>query len=144
MKIRKLLWSLLAATFLFSAVSCDDDDDFPVVSFAALPTSAQQFLRTYYDIHAIQIVYYTDQAFQVIFPDARVEFTKAGNWELVAGAIPTTFLDTLPVGILGYLQTNYPGYVIRSIERTPEQFYQVTLNAGEVFWFDAAGNPVEV
>lgn len=144
MKIRRLLFGLLAAALLFSVVSCDDDDDFPIVSFASLPTPAQQFLRTYYDVHAIQVVYYYNQSFQVVFPDARVDFTKTGDWVQLSGTVPLTFQNTLPAAMLGYLQANYPGYVIQSIERTPEQFYHVTLSAGESFWFDASGNPVEV
>jgi len=71
----------------------------------------------------------------------QIDFDKIGNWEKVKtetakGNIPTSFI--LPM-IVSYIQTNYPSFFIKSIEREKSTF-EVELSNDVELTFDKEGN----
>ncbi|WP_322971018.1 PepSY-like domain-containing protein [Faecalibacter sp. LW9] len=136
-----------------ATVSCNDDDDHQVsiVEINTLPTSALEFLATYFsDVEIFNIEKYAPvqsngAMYEVNFRNgSEIEFDQAGNWIKVEATdrnvIPTGFI--LP-SIVAYTTTNYPTEGINQIEKTPTGF-EVELTNDLDLIFDANGQFVRI
>lgn len=129
--------TLMYVAALFAALtmtaSCDDKEE--SITEAELPAPSRVFLQTHFaEVTITRIIRETegfDKDYSVYLVNGfEIDFRKAGDWDEVDGhinALPQSILDLLPVGIMQYVNTNFPGAVIVKVNKERYGF-EIDLN----------------
>lgn len=112
---------------------------------SVLPANSKEFLNRHFQ--GIQISHIkveegllkTDSYDVILTNGVNVEFSGSGSWKEVEGkniAVPS---GIVPANICKYVQTNYPGKTILSIEKN-RRGYDIKLDNDIEIDFDRSGN----
>lgn len=112
---------------------------------SVLPANSKEFLNRHF--HGVQISHIkveegllkTDSYDVILTNGVNVEFTGSGNWKEVEGKNIAVPAEIVPATIRKYVQTNYPGKIIVSIEKDRRE-YDIKLDNGIDLDFDLNGN----
>lgn len=115
-------------------------DDRPI-SFEKLPETAQKFVKEHFSspvsLATVDKEFF-GKTYEVILADGtRIEFDKKGVWkdvEVMQDAVPDRII---PAPIAKHVVQNFPGTVIKQIEKRKRGGYQVELSNGLELKFDA-------
>lgn len=132
------MYLLLSAATIFAKDKVTKDA-------SVLPANSKEFLNRHF--HGIQISHIkveegllkTDSYDVILTNGVNVEFSGSGNWKEVEGkniAVPT---GIIPANIRKYVQDNFPGKTIISIEKDRRE-YDIKLDNGIKIDFDLNGN----
>ncbi len=137
-----ILNALVLLTMAVATVSCDKEE---VIQSEDLPVASNTFLSTHFANIKVSHVKKEKEGlagreYTVYLTDGtEIVFDKNGNWTEVDGnnntAIPYTFI---PEPIVTYVNENYEGQQITSIEKDGKEF-DVELTNGFDLVFDANG-----
>lgn len=123
MKIRNLFFNTLVCAAL---TACTGD------SMSGLPSGAKSFLNKHFSNVEISNVESDDDSdVEVTLENSiRIRFDRRGTWEEIntkKNGMSESLKKLLPNQINNYVSKNYPGRVIRKVERK-KYGYEVTLN----------------
>jgi hypothetical protein len=144
-----ILSGFIALTLLFSATSCDSDDDNDhetIISATDLPQPATAFVTTYFPDATYKLI--TRQN----IPDADgsiydvllsnnfdIDFDAKGNWIDIDGNHQAIPVALIPTKINTYVTTNYPDQFVTSIDNE-KTFIEIELSNNLKLVFDLEGN----
>ena len=118
--MKKILLTL-AAIFSFGILSAEADND-KVINKNQLPAQAQQFINTHFA--GIDLTYAKEErdilkrSYEVRLADGTMlEFSEKGNWEEVDCRFGEVPADIIPPAIKQYIDTNFAGEKVLSIEK---------------------------
>lgn len=142
-----ILTGFITLSLLFTATSCNSDDDHErIISAADLPKPVDIFVTTYFPNATYQTIKKQNKAdhdgsiYDVYLTNGfEIDFDLNGNWIDIDGnhqAIPT---DLIPEKINTYVTTNYPNQFVTAIdnERT---YIEIELSSNLELIFDIQGN----
>lgn len=123
------------------------DNDKPI-TFEQLPQTAQQFVKQHFPDLKVAFVKMEkdlfDKEYSVMFLNGdKIDFLKDGQWKEVKCRRNTVPMAILPAQIRTYVETNYPGVNVLSIEKDRYE-YEVRLSN---FWelkFDLKFNLIDM
>lgn len=138
---------IAASLLLFSAVSAYADNDRPI-QFNQLPEAAQQFINTYFPDQKVSFAKeerdFMEVSYEVMFTNSiKIEFAGNGEWKEVNCRYSTLPDGIVPEQIDNYVETNFPGVSIYSIERGYRDI-EVNLTNGLELTFDKNYNLVDM
>ena len=104
-----------------------------MAKFEQLPTTAQEFVKTYFSDYTIQHIFcdkeFADIDYKIRFEDGtEIEFNAQGEWTDISSkqkCIPTGFILTK---ITNFVEMNHKGLCITGIER---DFYRITIELND-------------
>lgn len=125
MKIRNLFFNTLVCASLIGCTGGDDPK-------SNLPSGAQSFLNKHFsDVEISNVESDDDSDVEVTLENSiRIRFDRRGTWEEIntkKNGMSESLKKLLPNQINNYVSKNYPGRVIRKVERK-KYGYEVTLN----------------
>jgi hypothetical protein len=142
--MKKLLVMLVAASFTMATTSCDNDEK--VIPASKLPQAAQDFIDTHFaDVTITRVVKDTEGSTEYdvrLNNGFKLEFSKSGNWREVEGydgALPESFLEELPEGMITYIETNHSGQSLTKVELNKSS-YDVEITGGLEIIFNLTGD----
>lgn len=126
--MKKLFLLFVCLFTLQLALRADDDQPIQVNQ---LPEQAQLFIKQYFVGNQVAIAKmesdWLNKNYDVIFTNGdKVEFDKRGNWTEVNCKYSSVPLPIIPVAILRYITTHYPGVKVLKIDRDKRD-YEVKL-----------------
>ena len=153
---------LLMSIFVISLSACSDNAESANWKFSELPETAQTFVTTYFNQYMVNKVKKNKKenergsvyevtlqknglkvALSSISSGIKIEFDRNGEWTEIEsltdnGSIPADILELLPVGIVEYIERNYPNKAPEEIERKPYG-YKIELVNDKELLFDKNG-----
>ena len=126
---RAFLTIVAALASLVVLASCDNDEKH--LDYNELPNVAKSFINNHFGDNEVRSVIkeYDDLTYhyEVYLTDGtKIEFNKNGEWREVENRVEGVPTSILPAGIISYVQENYGGYFIVSVER--DRQYDIELN----------------
>lgn len=142
-----ILSGFIALSLLFSASSCDSDDDREsIISAADLPKAADTFVTTYFPNTTYQLVKKQRKAdsdgsiYDVYLTNGfEIDFDANGNWVDIDGHHLEVPAALIPEKISAYITANYPNQFVTSIDKEPSHI-EVDLSNNVELIFDSLGN----
>lgn len=129
---------LLSAASLFAKDKVTKDAN-------VLPAKSKEFLKRHFQgiqishIKVEQDLLKTDSYDVILTNGVNVEFSGSGNWKEIEGKNTAVPAEIIPATIRQYVQSNYPGKTIISIEKDRRE-YDIKLDNGIKIDFDQNGN----
>ncbi len=138
--MKKLTLMFLA---ILPLVACQAKKAQPI-EFSALPTKAQEFIKTHFPSKTISVVFYDNEVFdkdyEVRFSDGTdIDFDSKGEWKSIemkgGDSVPET---VIPKEIKSYLNSKHPNTFVVDINKEKRK-YEVELNNSIDIVFDKNG-----
>lgn len=144
-----ILTGFIALTFLFSATSCDNDDDDNheyIISANDLPEATRTFVTTYFpnttylQVKKQNVPDADGSIYDVLLSNNfEIDFDINGNWIGIDGNHQAIPVELIPEKINTYVTTNYPNEFIISIDNE-KTYTEVDLSNNLDLIFDNQGN----
>ena len=139
-KNMKKIMILAAAMLLLSVTSARADHDRPI-QFNQLPVAAQEFVNTYFADQKVSFAKeerdFMEVRYEVMFTNSiKIEFYKDGQWKEVN-------CKYSPEQIMTYVNSNFPGVQVHSIDRDRRDI-EVELTNGLELTFDLYYNLIDM
>lgn len=144
--MKKIIVLFLSLLIVQASVYADNDKS---ITFAQLPSSAQQFINSYFPKVSIALIKMEndifDKSYEVIFTNGdKVDFDRKGVWKELDCKYSEVPSDVIPAQIRSYVQKNYPNLKIVSIEKEDRRNYEVKLSNGLDLTFDSKYNLIDI
>ena len=143
----KKILIVAAALLLFSAVSARADHDRPI-QFNQLPAPAQEFINTYFADQKVSFAKeerdFMEVRYEVMFTNSiKIEFYKDGKWKEIDCKYSVLPAGIVPEQIVTYVNSNFQGVQIHSIDRDRRDI-EVSLTNGLELTFDLYYNLIDM
>lgn len=147
MKKNMKRWMMALACLLGLQTAVLADNDRPI-AVNQLPAAAQQTVKKHFAGLQVALAKVEsgliEKSYDVIFTDgSKIEFDRNGNWTEISckgSAVPAALV---PAAIRTYVQTNYPGALIRKIEKDRRE-YEVDLSNGVEVTFNTRFQVIDI
>ena len=135
--MKKIL--IVAAALLLFAASARADHDRPI-QFNQLPALAQEFINTYFAEERD----FMEVRYEVMFTNSiKIEFYKDGQWKEIDCKYSVLPAGIVPEQIVTYVNSNFQGVQIHSIDRDRRDI-EVSLTNGLELTFDLSYNLIDM
>ncbi len=117
---------------LVAITACADDDK--PIPFSQLPTTAQEFVRQYFNEEKVALTKmetdFFGKSYDIIFANGdKIEFDSSGNWKEIKCRFGEVPADVIPTQIKEYINNVYPEAKVMKIEKERHK-YEVKLSNG--------------
>lgn len=135
--MKKLLAIVMA---MFMCVSFAKADNDVPITVQQLPATAQTFINTHFKDSKVALAKketgFFELSYDVIFTDGnKLEFDRNGNWKEVNCRYSAVPKAVIPQQIAAYVNSNYPGVNVLSIEKDDRE-YELRLTNRVELTFD--------
>lgn len=144
--MKKIMFIAVSVLFL-SVTAAHADNDRPI-QFNQLPAAAQEFINTYFSDQKVSFAKeerdFMEVRYEVMFTNSiKIEFYKDGQWKEVDCKYSVLPDGVVPEQIETYVDTNFPGVHIHSIDRDRRDV-EVSLTNGLELTFDLNYNLIDM
>lgn len=142
----KKIFSIIAVTLLITTV-CSANIADEVITVNQLPKKSQEFLTKHFPNIKVSFATKDWDDYKVRLENGvEIEFDRKGEWEEIDNnhkTLPQSIVDLLPKAISNYINIQFPGTAITSVNRDRSGF-DVDLSNDLDLEFDSKGNIKEI